>query len=61
MRQCQICGKTKISGFNVSHSHRRTKRKWLPNLQKAKILIDKKSISMLVCTKCLKAQEKKVK
>ncbi|PKP51407.1 MAG: 50S ribosomal protein L28 [Bacteroidetes bacterium HGW-Bacteroidetes-12] len=29
---CQITGKSVITGNNVSHSKRRTKRKFLPNL-----------------------------
>ncbi|MEX0987350.1 MAG: 50S ribosomal protein L28 [Bacteroidales bacterium] len=31
-RVCQITGKKVISGNNVSHSKRRTKRKFYPNL-----------------------------
>lgn len=31
-RVCQITGKSVITGNNVSHSKRRTKRKFLPNL-----------------------------
>ena len=31
-RVCQITGKKTISGNNVSHSKRRTKRKFYPNL-----------------------------
>ena len=35
---CQVTGKKPSSGNNVSHSVRRTKRRFLPNLQKKKIL-----------------------
>ena len=31
-RVCQITGKTVMSGNNVSHSQRKTKRKFYPNL-----------------------------
>ncbi len=31
-RVCQLTGKRPISGNNVSHSNRRTKRRFLPNL-----------------------------
>jgi large subunit ribosomal protein L28 len=31
-RICQITGKTAMTGNNVSHSNRKTKRKFLPNL-----------------------------
>jgi large subunit ribosomal protein L28 len=30
---CQITGRTVGFGNNVSHSHRRTKRTWRPNIQ----------------------------
>ena len=47
-----------MSGNNVSHSHRKTKRKWLPNLQKARVLVDGKEVSMRICTKCIKTKAK---
>lgn len=31
-RRCELTGTGPVSGFNVSHSHRRTKRRFLPNL-----------------------------
>ena len=36
---CQLTGKRPISGNNVSHSNRRTKRRFLPNLQKKRFFI----------------------
>ncbi len=35
-RVCQVTGKSVMVGNNVSHSKRRTKRKFLPNLFKKK-------------------------
>jgi len=32
-RKCEITGKKVTTGNNVSHSHRKTRRKWYPNLQ----------------------------
>ena len=32
-RVCQVTGKKPMSGFNVSHAHNKTKRRFLPNLQ----------------------------
>ena len=31
---CEVCGKHPSFGMNVSHSHRRTKRRFDPNVQK---------------------------
>ncbi|MDX1795522.1 MAG: 50S ribosomal protein L28 [Hydrogenovibrio sp.] len=32
-RVCQVTGKKPVVGNNVSHSHRKTRRRFLPNLQ----------------------------
>ena len=52
---CEVCGKGPQTGYNVSHSHRRTKRRWLPNLQKVKALQGKQPVTMRICAKCLRA------
>jgi large subunit ribosomal protein L28 len=36
---CQLTGKRPIVGNNVSHSNRKTKRRFLPNLQKKRFYI----------------------
>jgi large subunit ribosomal protein L28 len=54
-RVCEICGKGPLRGNNVSHANNRTKRVWLPNLQKVRILLDGKVMSKRVCTQCIKA------
>ena len=38
-RVCQLTGKRSIAGNNVSHSNRKTKRRFLPNLQKKRFYI----------------------
>ncbi|MFZ0426928.1 MAG: 50S ribosomal protein L28 [Acidobacteriota bacterium] len=38
-RRCQLTGKGPLTGNNVSHSNRRTKRRQLPNLQTKRIYI----------------------
>lgn len=38
---CQITGKKPMSGHNVSHSNRKTKRKFIPNLQTKKFYSEK--------------------
>ncbi len=38
-RRCQITGKRPLVGMNVSHSHRRTKRRFLPNLQEKRFYL----------------------
>ncbi len=36
---CQLTGKRPIAGNNVSHSNRRTKRRFLPNLHKKRYYV----------------------
>ncbi|MEV5892371.1 50S ribosomal protein L28 [Nonomuraea fuscirosea] len=33
MKNCQLTGVKPVFGNNVSHSHRRTRRRWNPNIQ----------------------------
>lgn len=56
-QRCAICGKSPSVGNNVSHAKNRTKRRWLPNLQKMKIVLDGSVCTVRVCTKCLKANK----
>ena len=53
-RVCEICGKTPIRGHNVSHANNKTKRMWLPNLQRVRVLRDGRVVRMRVCAKCIK-------
>jgi large subunit ribosomal protein L28 len=39
-RRCPVTGKGVQVGHNVSHSNRKTKRRFLPNLQKTSVLSD---------------------
>ena len=52
---CDICGKKPIFGMNVSHSHRRTKRRWDPNIQTVRALVDGSTRRLHVCTSCIRA------
>ncbi len=38
-RVCQLTGKRPVAGNNVSHSNRKTKRRFLPNLHKKRFYI----------------------
>jgi len=53
--RCEICGKGPIFGHNISHSHRVTKRRWYPNLQRVKANMNGTVKRIWVCTKCLKS------
>ena len=51
---CEICGKRSKSGNSISHSHKKTRRVWKPNIQKVLLEIDGKVRRVNICTKCLK-------
>ncbi|MGF1605847.1 MAG: 50S ribosomal protein L28 [Rhodothalassiaceae bacterium] len=36
-RVCELTGKRPVTGYNVSHSNRHTKRRFLPNLQRVSL------------------------
>ena len=52
---CEICGKRPLFGNNVSHAHNITKRRFVPNLQRVRALVNGSPKRILVCTSCLKA------
>ena len=53
--KCAICGKGPKTGNKISHSEKKTKRRWLPNLHNAKIMFNGSPKRIRVCTKCLKS------
>jgi large subunit ribosomal protein L28 len=55
--RCDICGKGPVTGHNVSHSNRKTKRRWLPNLHSMKINAKGSVRRAKVCSSCLKANK----
>ena len=53
---CQLTGKRPITGNNVSHSNAKTKRRFLPNIQKKRFFIPEldKTVTLKVSTKAIK-------
>lgn len=58
---CQICGKGKDVGHNVSYSKRRTRRVFLPNLSWVDLSLNGQVGKMRICMKCLKKMKKEGK
>lgn len=53
---CDVCGKGPGFGMNVSFSHRRTKRRFNPNIQSIRTVLPNGTPKRQnVCTKCMKA------
>lgn len=53
-RRCDVCDKGPLVGNSVSHSHIRTKKTTLPNLQIVRTLQKGTPVKMKVCTSCIK-------
>ena len=51
---CAVCAKGVMSGNAVSHSNRKTRRVWKPNIQRVRVLVDGSARSLNVCTRCLR-------
>lgn len=54
MQRCEITGTGIISGNQISHSHRLTRRVWKPNLQQTSIVVNGTTMRVKVCSKALK-------
>lgn len=54
MQRCEITGVGLISGNQISHSHRLTRRVWKPNLQVTSINVNGTPVKVKVCSRTLK-------
>ncbi|MEV0586257.1 50S ribosomal protein L28 [Nonomuraea sp. NPDC050310] len=52
---CDVCAKGPTFGNNISHSHRRTRRRWNPNIQTVRAVVGGTPKKLNVCTSCIKA------
>jgi len=59
-RRCEITGTTVMTGNNVSHAHNKTRRRFLPNLQKKRIWLpeEKCFVTIKATAKALKTIDK---
>ncbi|HVH10822.1 MAG TPA: 50S ribosomal protein L28 [Gemmatimonadales bacterium] len=53
-RVCEICGKGPVVGHNVSHANNKTNRRWYPNLQQVRAVVNGTTRRLRVCTRCIK-------
>jgi len=52
---CEYCGKKPITGNNVSHAHNKTRRRFNPNLQRVRTVVNGQVRRVRVCTRCLRS------
>lgn len=60
-RYCQVTGKKPVSGNNVSHANNKTRRSFLPNLQRKRYFLpdENRWITLSVSTHGMKIIDKK--
>lgn len=58
MQKCDITGKGKQYGSNVSFSQRHTKKVWKPNLQKKTFELNGKKVTMKLSTQAIRTLKK---
>ncbi|MFT7837885.1 50S ribosomal protein L28 [Saccharothrix sp. BKS2] len=60
-RHCQVTGRKPGFGKQVSHSHRRTSRRWLPNTQRRRYWLpsENRHVVLTLSTKGIKTVDKR--
>ena len=53
--KCEVCRKGHVSGNNVSHSNRHTRRKWNANIQTVRVEENGTVLKKKVCTRCIRS------
>ena len=56
-RRCEICGKGPAFGRNVSHAHNVTRRRFEPNIQRVRVLVNGAMKKIRVCTRCIRSNK----
>jgi large subunit ribosomal protein L28 len=55
-QHCHFCGKTPMTGSNVSHAHNVTSRKWHLNLQTVRAVVGSGTTRRVrACSRCLRS------
>ena len=53
-KQCAICEKKTVTGRSISHAHNVTSRRFRPNLQRVRAVVDGVTRRIWVCTRCIR-------
>lgn len=57
-RVCEVCGRGKSTGKQVSFSNKKYNRTYELNLQKTEIMVDGQPKTVRACTKCIRTAKK---
>ena len=56
-KQCEICGKIPVVGRIISHANNVLPRRFEPNLQRVRAVIDGGIRRIRVCTRCIRSNK----
>lgn len=54
---CDVCGKSPQFGKTISHSHRRSNRRFSPNIQTVRTVVKGTPKKLKACTSCISANK----
>jgi large subunit ribosomal protein L28 len=52
---CDLCGKSPSFGHNKPWSKKKTLRRWSPNIQRVRAVVEGAPVRLHVCTGCIKS------
>jgi large subunit ribosomal protein L28 len=58
MAKCEICGKQRATGNNVSHAQNKTKRTFEANIQSTVVYQNGQARRVKACTRCIRTMAK---
>jgi large subunit ribosomal protein L28 len=56
-KQCEVCGKIPVVGRIVSHAHNIRARRFEPNLQRVRAVVNGGVRRLRVCTRCIRSNK----
>jgi large subunit ribosomal protein L28 len=56
-KECEVCGRKPVVGRTVSHAHNVKPRRFEPNLQRVRAMINGGVRRIRVCTRCLRSNK----
>ena len=56
-KRCDVCGKGPVVGRRVSHAHNVRPRRFEPNLQSVRAMVNGGIRRLKVCTRCIRSQK----
>jgi len=54
-QRCDICGKTPLTGNNISHAHNVSRRRWNVNLRRVRAKVNGVPKRLRVCAACIRS------